>query len=138
MKPIKIWANLGVENIERTKSFYQQLGFKLNGTPTNELVSFFFSAEDFIIHFFKKEKLKRNLEGAIANLDHGNEIIFSLMIESEKEVDKLIEQIIEAGGTIRFDPRKDHKSFYDENGYYVCVFSDLDGHLFNLFCNLNI
>jgi uncharacterized protein len=58
MKPRKIWANLGVENIERTQEFYLTLGFKQNGIPTKDLVSFLFGEEEFIIHFFEKEKLK--------------------------------------------------------------------------------
>lgn len=37
------------------------------------------------------------------------------------------------GGTIHFDPQKDHKDLYDKNEFYTCVFSDLDGHKFNVF-----
>jgi len=134
---MKIWTNLGVEDVERTQKFYQALGFKLNGTHTNEIVSFLFGDDEFVIHFFKKEKLKESFEGEIANLSNGNEIMFTLSVNSEEEVNILIDKIIKVGGDIRFDPRKDKKKFYDDNGYYVCVFEDLDGHLFNLFCNLN-
>ena len=56
MKTKQIWANLGVESIEQTKVFYQALGFQLNGSPSNDLVSFFFGLDNFVIHFFKKEK----------------------------------------------------------------------------------
>lgn len=132
MKPGKIWANFGVENIERTKEFYQKLGFKLNDNPTKDLVSFLFSDEDFIIHFFEKERLKTSLEGEIADLSKGNEIIFSLSAKTKNEFDSWISEIKEAGGKIIFDSNKDRKKFYDENGYYVCVFADPDGHKFNL------
>lgn len=132
MKPRKIWANLGVENTERTQAFYLKLGFELNGSPTKELVSFFFSDDDFIIHFFEKEKLRTSLEGEIADLSQGNEIMFSLSAESKDEFDQWILDIKEAGGKIHFDSNKDRKKFYDENGYYVCVFADPDGHKFNL------
>ncbi|MDX8553146.1 glyoxalase/bleomycin resistance/extradiol dioxygenase family protein [Tenacibaculum sp. 1B UA] len=134
---MKIWANLGVENIERTQKFYKRLGFILNGTPTNEIVSFLFGEDEFVIHFFKKEKLKESFEGEVANLNSSNEIMFTLSAKSKEELNALIEKTIKAGGYIRFDPRKDKKKFYDDNGYYVCVFQDLDGHLFNLFCNLS-
>ncbi len=53
MQPTRIWANFGVENIERTQGFYLALGFKLNGNPTKDLVSFLFSNEAFVIHFFE-------------------------------------------------------------------------------------
>jgi len=43
MKAKKMWANLAVEDLERTGKFYTKLGFEPNGPHTsNELVSFFF------------------------------------------------------------------------------------------------
>ncbi|WP_215223951.1 VOC family protein [Echinicola shivajiensis] len=137
MKAKQIWANLAVENIERTKDFYLGLGFKLNGTPSKNLVSFLFGDEEFIIHFFEKETLKDSLEGETANLKLGNEIMFTLLAVSREEIDLFAEKVKKAGGKIRYDPRKDRKKFYDENGYYVCVFEDPDGHIFNLFHNMN-
>ena len=138
MKPKKIWANLGVENIIRTQEFYQSLGFKLNGNPTKELVSFLFSDDEFVIHFFEREKLKTSLEGELSDLSQGNEIMFTLSAGSKDEFDRWIEEIRSAGGTIVFDSNKDRKPFYDENGYNVCVFADPDGHKFNLFYNENM
>lgn len=138
MTPKKIWANLGVENIERTQEFYLRLGFRLNGKPNKELVSFLFSDEDFVIHFFEKEKLKTSLEGDIANLDQGNEIMFTLLAGSKAEFDNWIGEVEKAGGTIFFDSNKHKRKYYDENGYWVCVFADPDGHKFNLFYNANM
>lgn len=138
MKPKKIWANLGVEDIGRTQEFYETLGFSLNGKPTGDIVSFFFSEEDFIIHFFEKKKLQEGLEGKVADLSQGNEIIFSLLAENKEEFDAWITEIKKAGGTIFFDSNKDRKKFYDENGYFVCVFADPDGHKFNLFYSDNM
>lgn len=135
MKPKTIWANLAVKDIEKTKEFYSELGFKLNGSPTKELVSFLFGEDDFVIHFFDKERLKSSLEGEIADLNQGNEIMFSLSAETSSEVDEWISVIIRIGGTIHFNPQTDKKELYDENGFYVLVFSDLDGHKFNVFCN---
>ena len=132
MKPKKIWANYGVEDTERTQKFYEALGFRLNGNPSKELVSFFFGEEDFIIHFFERERLKTSLEGNLTDSTQGNEIIFSLGAGSKREYDDWVQQIKEAGGSIFFDSNKDRKKFYDENGYYVCVFADPDGHKFNL------
>ena len=138
MKPKKIWANLGVEHISRTKNFYQSLGFRLNGNPADDLVSFLFGEDDFIIHFFQKERLKASMEGELSQLQHGNEIMFSLLAESTDEYDNWIVEIQNAGGTILFDSNKDRKPFYDENGYYVCVFADPDGHRFNLLYSENM
>ena len=138
MKTKQIWANLGIENIERTKTFYQSLGFQLNGNPSDDLVSVFFGPDNFVIHFFKKEKLESSLEGKSANLKNGNEVMFSMAAESKAEYNIWVTEINKAGGNILFDSNEDRKAFYDENGFYVCVFADPDGHKFNLLYNENI
>lgn len=139
MKTKKIWANLAVDDLERTHKFYKALGFKLNGefSKENELVSFLIGDDNFVMHFFAKERLKSSLEGEIADLSKGNEIIFTLSADSKDEVDQWVEEVGKAGGTIFFNPQKDKKEFYDENGFYVFVFSDPDGHKFNVFYNPN-
>ncbi|WP_339703416.1 VOC family protein [uncultured Marixanthomonas sp.] len=138
MKTKQIWANLGVENIERTKTFYQSLGFQLNGSPSDDLVSFFFGPDKFVIHFFKTEKLESSLEGKTADLNKGNEVMFSMAAESKEEYNNWVTEIDKAGGKIVFDSNKDRKAFYDDNGFYVCVFTDPDGHKFNLLSNENM
>ncbi|WP_276167355.1 VOC family protein [Zobellia alginiliquefaciens] len=135
MKTKQIWANLGVENIERTKTFYQSLDFELNGSPSEDLVSFLFGPDNFVIHFFKKEKLESSLEGKTADLSNGNEVMFSMAAGSKNEYDTWVTEIKKAGGEILFDSNKNRKAFYDDNGFYVCVFTDLDGHKFNLLYN---
>lgn len=135
MKPKKIWANLAVDNVLKTQEFYTKLGFRSNGSPTKELVIFFVGDDDFIIHFFEKDRLKSSLEGDVSDLEKGNEIMFTLAAESTSEVDTWVNEVKKIGGKIFFDPKKDKKALYDENNFYVCVFSDLDGHKWNVLYN---
>ncbi len=126
MKTKKIWANMGVEDLERTTKFYNDLGFKPNGHNTNnELRSFTFGDDDFIIHFFVKERFKWAVNDEVADLKHGNEIIFSLSADSKDDVNKWVPVIQKAGGTIFAEPQEYGK------GYFV-GFSDPDGHKFNV------
>lgn len=138
MNTKQIWANLGVENIERTKFFYQSLGFQINGTPSEDMVGFFFGPDNFVIHFFKKEKLESSLEGKTADLSIANEVMFSLAADTKKEYDDWVDEIKQAGGEIVFDSNLDRKEFYDKNGFCVCVFTDPDGHKFNLLYSENM
>jgi predicted lactoylglutathione lyase len=126
MKPKKIWANLTVEDLERTTKFYTQLGFKSNGV-NKDLTSFFFGEDNFVIHFFLKDVLKSNVEGEVADLKHGNEIVFTLSADTKEEVDQWEQEVRNAGGTI--------VSAAEEfgEGYYGFLFTDPDGHKFNVF-----
>lgn len=126
MNPKKIWANFGVQDLERTTNFYKQLGFKHNGA-SDQLTSFFFGEEKFIIHFFLKEILEPGMKGQIIDTNAGNEIIFTLSAGSKEEVNAWEKEIRQAGGTIVSNPEE-----FGE-GYYGFVFADPDGHRFNVF-----
>ncbi|PWV51746.1 VOC family protein [Chitinophaga sp. S165] len=126
MKTKKIWANFSVQDLERTTKFYQQLGFKHNGA-SEQLTSFFFGDDDFIIHFFLRDVLLDGMKGEIIDTKAGNEIIFTLSASSRQEVDSWEKEIREAGGTIVSKPEEFGK------GYYGFVFADPDGHKFNVF-----
>jgi hypothetical protein len=126
MKTKKIWANVGVEDLERTTKFYTELGLKPNGA-SNELTSFFVGEDDFVIHFFLRDILKSNIKGELTDLKNGNEIIFTLSAESKEEVDNWEKEVKNAGGRIF-----SHAEEFG-NGYYGFVFSDPDGHKFNVF-----
>jgi predicted lactoylglutathione lyase len=126
MKTKKVWANFSVQDLERTTKFYKQLGFKHNGA-SDQLTSFFFSDENFIIHFFLRDILEPAMKGPIIDSNVGNEIIFTLSADSKEVVDRWEEEVRQAGGTIVSTPEE-----FGE-GYYGFVFADPDGHRFNVF-----
>lgn len=126
MKTKSIWANFSVQNLDRTTKFYKQLGFKHNGA-SDELTSFFFGNENFVIHFFLKDALEPGLKGKIIDTKAGNEIIFTLSAETKEEVNNWEKEVQQAGGTIVSKP----EAFGE--GYYGFVFADPDGHKFNVF-----
>lgn len=126
MKTKKIWANFSVQDLERTTKFYNQLGFKQNGA-SDQLTSFFFGENSFIIHFFLKDVLETGMKGQIIDTKTGNEIIFTLSADSKEEVNNWEKEVRQAGGTIVSAPEE-----FGE-GYYGFVFADPDGHRFNVF-----
>jgi len=127
MKVKKIWANLAVGNLGQTTKFYTEIGFKPNGSPTANITSFSVGDDKFVINFFSREKLEPEMKGKLADLTHGNEIIFTLSAGSRKEADQWAKEIQQAGGNLVSKPEE-----FGE-GYYGFVFSDPDGHKFNVF-----
>lgn len=126
MKPKLACANFSVHDLERTTRFYKQLGFRQSG-KSNQLTSFFFGENNFIIHFFLKYVLERGMKGQIIDTRSGNEIIFSLSANSREEVDRWEKEVRLAGGSVISEPGE----FIE--GYYGFVFADPDGHRFNVF-----
>ena len=126
MKTRSIWANLAVSDLARTTKFYTGIGFKPNGS-SSDLTSLIVGEDEFVIHFFLKGILKNAIKGELADLEKGNEIIFTLGAESRDEVDNWEKKVIQAGGKIISQPEE-----FGE-GYYGFVFSDPDGHKFNVF-----
>ena len=129
MKTKKIWSNLAVSDLEQTRKFYSELGFKANGahSTTKELTSFLVGDDDFVMHFFLKDILKTSMKGGIADLQNTNEVLFTLSAESRDQVDNWEKEVERAGGKIISKPEE-----FGE-GYYGFVFADPDGHRFNVF-----
>jgi predicted lactoylglutathione lyase len=123
MEPKSIWANLVSNDLERTTQFYVALGFRHNG-KSNELTSFFFGQSKFVINFFTKERLGKDVNGNISNPED-NEVIFSLSASSKEEVNNWAEKVKSTGGTIFSEPQN-----YEEG--YTFGFADPDGHKFNI------
>jgi len=126
MKTKKIWANLGIADLERTTRFYTEIGFKPNGSA-KELTSFTVGDDNFVINFFLNDILQTAIKGKLADVQNGNEIIFTLGAESQKEVDSWEREVSRAGGSIISRPEE-----FGE-GYYGFVFADPDGHRYNVF-----
>lgn len=129
MNTSMIWGNLAVQDIKRTKSFYEQLGFQSNGyDEVKSLASFKFGENQFVINFFKFDRLESSMNGKVSSTKDGNEVIFSLAAKSTAEVDQWANLVASSGGEVNMGPK------VDENGFYVCVFADPDGHKFNIVC----
>jgi uncharacterized protein len=126
MKTKQIWANLAVQDIDLTTKFYTALGFTSNNSmKSDELTSFSFGENGFIINFFLKNVLEANTKTKFSDLQTGNETIFSLSATSKDEVDQWMAIVIKAGGKIFADP-------YEIGEGYTFGFSDPDGHKFNV------
>ena len=126
MTPKKIWSNLAVSDLARTTKFYTDLGFKCNGT-NNELTSFQFGENGFVINFLLKEVLEKNTSSKIGDAHQANEVVFTLSAQSTAEADEWAKEIEKAGGNLISQPHEFGK------GYYGFDFADPDGHRFNVF-----
>ncbi|MFH5831976.1 VOC family protein [Halalkalibaculum sp. DA384] len=126
----EVWANLPVEDVEQTREFYRELGFKPNeGRNGEHLASFLVVDSDFIVHFFQRDMFEQASGGNAADLTKRNEIMFTISADSKSEVDEWARKAKKAGGSLFNKPAE------IQNGWYGCGFADPDGHKWNVFYN---
>ena len=75
---------------------------------------------------FEEAAFKGFVNQEIADTKLFCEVLFSFDASTKEEVDEMARKAVEAGGKTNHQP-------YDMNGpMYGCVFSDLDGHKWNV------
>ena len=126
METKMIWANLAATNLERTRKFYNSLGFRSNDNMSSgEIASFTFAKNGFIINFFTPSRVEDDTNGFIGKWKDQSEVLFSLQADSKEQLNEWREKVHLAGGEIISEPQP------YEQGYTFC-FADQDGHKFNV------
>jgi predicted lactoylglutathione lyase len=109
---------LGVDDLGRARRFYEGLGWRTNAKPDDDVV--FFQAGPMVVALWGR---KQNAEDSGVELGTGyGGVTLAHNVRSPAEVDKVIEQAREAGGTITREPGE---TFW---GGYSGVFVDTEGH----------
>ncbi|MCF0055281.1 VOC family protein [Dyadobacter sp. CY356] len=127
MAKLEVWANMPVKDVERTRDFFKQLGFKVNGSDESlEIASFIFSDDHFVIHFFRQDIFEQSAKSAVFETYKGSEIMFTIGAESQAAVDSFKQKVIQAGGKVVTEPMNIPEG-------YNFVFADPDAHLWNVF-----
>ena len=123
MKPRISMITLGVRDLAASVKFYEEgLGFpRMESPPTVA----FFTLNGTWLGLYEREALAE--DATVSAEGHGFES-FSLAhnVQSEAEVDEVINQAIAAGATL---VKKPQKVFW---GGYSGYFKDLDGHLWEV------
>ncbi|MDK6298762.1 VOC family protein [Staphylococcus caprae] len=117
-----MWFNLNVKDLDRSEQFFKTLGFEINKNPDmlDKMVGISIGQTIVIL-------IENNHFESVSHQEveaHPNEVMISLGVKENKEVDELLEKVESAGGTIIDPPGV-------KQGYYGAMFADPDGHKFN-------
>jgi uncharacterized protein len=118
MKQSVSLITLGVADYERSKSFYEALGWS---TALEVEETAFFQANGVVLVLWAREKLAADT-GVADDGASWSGVTLAHNVASRQEVEAVIEQARANGGTITREPAE---TFY---GGYAGVFRDLDGH----------
>jgi predicted lactoylglutathione lyase len=109
---------LGVSDLERSRSFYRQMGWVESPAPSDDVV--FFQVGGIVVGLWDRARLAE--DSAVEDSGGWGGITLAYNTRSDAEVDEVIEQARAAGATIGREP---DKTFL---GGYSAVFIDPDGH----------
>ena len=122
----QIFVNLAVKDLDKSKAFFNALGFGFNPRFSNESAAFMDVVDDTVHVMLMTEAFFSSFTNRPAvRAKEANEVIICLSCESRDEVDSLIARATAAGARIPHPP-EDNGFMYDQG------FEDLDGHLWNL------
>jgi len=117
----KIFVNLAVHNLEKSKEFFSALGFGFNAQFTDDKAACMIISEEAYVMLLAEPFFKSFTKRELCDTSRSNEALMALSCESRAEVDQIVRKAIDAGGKHAMDPT-------DQGFMYGWSFYDLDGH----------
>jgi uncharacterized protein len=121
----KIFVNLPIKEMTRTRRFFSALGFDFNPQFSNEQGACMVISEDIFAMLLVEPFFQGFTKKPIADATKATEVLVCLSCESRAEVDELVRKALAAGGKAP-NPPQDHGFMYGHG------FEDLDGHQWEL------
>lgn len=122
----KIFLNLPVKDLNKSISFFTQLGFSFDPKFTNEQGTCLIIGENIFAMLLLEEFFKTFTQKEICNTTASTEMIAAISVESRGKVDEIITAVVKAGGKL-------HNEAKDYGWMYQRDFFDLDGHHWEIF-----
>lgn len=118
----RIFVNLPVADLERSKAFFAALGFGFDLRFTDETAACMAISEEIFVMLLTHAKFNQFSPLPIADARKSNEVMVALSFGSREEVDEVMAKVLEAGGK-EVRPADDYGFMYGRS------FTDLDGHI---------
>lgn len=125
MSTRKVFINLPVADLDRSKAFFAALGFGFNPQFTDEKAACMVLSSEGFVMLLRREFFATFTQRAVANAVQATEVMVALSCESRDEVSRLTEIALENGGSAAMPPN-------DYGFMYQSSFYDLDGHHWEL------
>jgi predicted lactoylglutathione lyase len=124
--PHKLFVNLPVNDLQRSITFFETLGFAFNPQYTDATATCMLVGEDAYFMLLVKERFADFSKRPMGDPRRETNALFALSVNSRAEVDEMVHKAVAAGGSHAVDPQ-DHGfmygwSFRDPEGYHWEVF----------------
>jgi predicted lactoylglutathione lyase len=118
----KIFVNLAVCDLKKSKDFFSTLGFAFNPQFTDEKAACMIISDDAFVMLLTEPFFRTFTKREPCDTTRQTEGLFAISCESRAEVDEIVKNAVAAGGKHAMDP-VDHGfmhgwSFYDPDGHH--------------------
>jgi uncharacterized protein len=124
--PSKIFVNLPVKDLDKSKTFFGKLGYTFNAQFTDETAACMVISDDIYAMLLTHAKFKDFTKKPIADAHKTTEVLIALSVDSKDAVSKLVDAAVKGGGSENRDPQ-------DYGFMFLRSFDDLDGHIWEIF-----
>jgi uncharacterized protein len=124
--PHKLFVNIPVSDLQRSIKFFEALGFAFNVQFTDATATSMLVGEDAYFMLLTKDRFAGFNKGPAGDPRKESTALFSISVDSRKEVDAMVKAAITAGGSTHDEPE-------DHGFMYSWSFRDLDGHGWGVF-----
>ena len=123
----KIFVNMSVKNLNRSKEFFGKLGFTFNPMFTDDNAACMVISEENYAMLLTEAFFKNFIPGReICDTNRSAETLVALGLESRAKVDEIVRNAVAAGGS-------EYREKQDYGWMYGRAFRDLDGHIWEAF-----
>lgn len=124
-------VTLGVTDVERSKAFYEALGWQLASSSIPGIIYWFRTADTYL-GLYRYESLADDAKLAASHRPSFPGFTMAICLESDEAVSSAMEEVVEAGGTV-LKPAQKAAEFDGFHGY----FADPDGYPWEVAFNPN-
>ena len=121
----QIFVNLGVNDLQRSRKFFESLGMRIDPKFTNDQAACVVLGENIYAMLLVKDFFKTFTSKPLSDATKQTEVLVCLSCENRSEVDALVAKALAAGGKAPRVPQ-------DQGWMYGHGFEDLDGHIWEL------
>jgi len=121
-----IFVNLAVADLERSKRFYEGIGFRNEPKFTDDTAAMMSLSHEINVMIMTREKFLHFSPRPIANAREVAQVLLCYSADSRQAVDATIADVERAGGVIDPTPADDYGLMYGRS------FEDPDGHLWQV------
>ena len=121
----KIFVNLPVKNLDKSKAFFIDIGFKINQQFTDNTAACIVITEEIYAMILTYEKFKEFTHKEIVDANKATEVLTCLSFDTKEKVHELVDSAIAAGATETRAPQ--------DYGFMIGrSFNDPDGHIWEI------